>query len=251
MTPASLRTARQRGDWAVSYLRARFPPLEFPPDVAQRILTHSSWRAGAQTYGHNTRLGFIGRRVMQSYLMLFLQSVSPASVDGRGARLSSKALERLKIRGTEPKQVTDVIDFEELAEKILDTHVLGTIVGEPWQLEGIMRWTDAKNPNDSTGTLSVGMRKVRGATVEAIIGGIFHQFGGVAAKIAFHTRVLPFLVPVMPESLGPRVEEACTQLGGREASLRPGSVVDTPQRTEPPISTWSPPSQPSRRVVST
>jgi hypothetical protein len=80
---------------------------------------------------------------MQSYLMLFLQSVSPASVDGHGARLSSKALERLKIRGAEPKQVTDVIDFEELAEKILDTHVLGTIVGEPWQLEGIMRWTDA------------------------------------------------------------------------------------------------------------
>ncbi|KAF9515720.1 hypothetical protein BS47DRAFT_1293473 [Hydnum rufescens UP504] len=233
MTPASLRAARQRGDWAVSYLQARFPPLEFPPDVAQRILTHSSWRAGAQTYGHNTRLGFIGRRVMQSYLMLFLQS-------------------RLKTRGAEPKQVTDVIDFEELAEKILDTHVLGTIVGEPWQLEDIMRWTDAKNPNDSTGSLSVGMRKVRGATVEAIIGGIFHQFGGVAAKIAFHTRVLPFLVPVMPESLTPSVEEACIQLGGREASLRPGSVdVDTPQRTESPISTWSPPSQPSRRVVST
>lgn len=32
------------------------------------------------------------------------------------------------------------MDYEELASKILDTHVLGEYVGAAWKLERIMRW---------------------------------------------------------------------------------------------------------------
>lgn len=42
----------------VEFLSKMFPPLEFPEDVALRIITHTSWKGGAE--GHNGRLAFIG-----------------------------------------------------------------------------------------------------------------------------------------------------------------------------------------------
>jgi hypothetical protein len=42
----------------IEHLRRVFPPLEFPEDVALRIITHVSWKGGAE--GHNARLSFIG-----------------------------------------------------------------------------------------------------------------------------------------------------------------------------------------------
>jgi hypothetical protein len=41
------------------HLNGQFPPLDFPPDLARRILTHGS-HAKARTDGHNARLSFIG-----------------------------------------------------------------------------------------------------------------------------------------------------------------------------------------------
>lgn len=43
------------------HLNQQFPPLNFPPDLAKRILTHGS-HAKARTDGHNARLSFIGMR---------------------------------------------------------------------------------------------------------------------------------------------------------------------------------------------
>lgn len=126
----------------MDYLRSQFPPLDFPPDVAQRILTHASFREGAQTYGHNTRLAFMGRRALQMYFMLFLQSVSPASLEGR-------LPQTLGIAATDgaDKQPTfeqdGILDFEKLTDEVLDTHNLGKYVGNEWKLERAMRWTSA------------------------------------------------------------------------------------------------------------
>lgn len=41
------------------HLNGQFPPLDFPPDLARRVLTHGS-HAKARTDGHNARLSFIG-----------------------------------------------------------------------------------------------------------------------------------------------------------------------------------------------
>lgn len=72
--------------------------------------------------------------------------------------------------------------------------------------------------------------------------------GGVVAYIAFHTRVLPNLMSVLPQSLHDQVEDTCYQLGGRNAPLRS-------DRSNPPISprrtllTPATPKQPLRRAA--
>lgn len=45
-------------DSARAYFRNTFAPLDFPSEVAMRMLTHASYRGGQ--YGHNTRLSFVG-----------------------------------------------------------------------------------------------------------------------------------------------------------------------------------------------
>ncbi|KIJ35244.1 hypothetical protein M422DRAFT_79394, partial [Sphaerobolus stellatus SS14] len=159
----------------VEYLRKLLPPLEFPEDVAQRMTTHVSWQRG--TEGHNGRLSFIGRRVLQTYLLLFLHECTLAPAP-------------FAPRKTDPKS------YDEISEKMLDTYVLGEHVGGAWQLERIMRWTPAIPELDTLkaetpGRIlhSSGLYKVRGTTVEGVMGGIFHQFGGSIAHRVFHTRV--------------------------------------------------------------
>ncbi|KAF8327259.1 ribonuclease-III-like-domain-containing protein [Cantharellus anzutake] len=211
VTPSSLEAARSNGEWAVSYLESQFPPLQFPPDLAKRVLTHSSYRKGAQTYGHNTRLAFMGRRVMDAYFLMSLQASLPESVAGPSFDGGNAATEEVPYT-----------NFQELTENVLDTHTLGRHVGNEWGIGKVMRWTSAKNHLASNpGAVHAGRIKVQGTAVEATVGGIFHQFGGVAAYVAFHTRVLPNLVPVLPASLHERVEDVCYQLGGRNAPLRP------------------------------
>jgi len=94
--------------------------------------------------------------------------------------------------------------------------------------------------NDPSRTLwSSGLYRVRGTTVEAIVGGIFHQFvsmsmsvnrlmlthqkGGLAAHRLFHTRLLPHLsaasaLPIS-DSLRQAVADAATAYGGANAPL--------------------------------
>ena len=130
--PSSLEVASLDSDWAVSLLASQFPPLDFPPDLAKRILTHPSYRRGAQTYGHNTRLAFMGRRVMDAYFLMFLQSSLPESTAGPNFDGSKAAVGD-----------TAYVDFEELAEKVLDSRSLGRYVGDPWGIGDVMRWTSA------------------------------------------------------------------------------------------------------------
>lgn len=101
----------------------------------------------------------IGRRVLHSYLMLFLHSYP---------------------------EVNESFDYQHLAEKALNTYTLGEFVGPKWGLPSVMKWRpvgldekfnvrDALNLGHDV-SRSIGLYKVSGTTVEAVVGGIFHQF---------------------------------------------------------------------------
>ncbi|KAG5221751.1 ribonuclease-III-domain-containing protein [Salix suchowensis] len=152
------------------HLEGVFPTLKFPPELARRILTHSSHPAAI--YGHNAVYGFLGRRALESYLMLFLHSC--------------------------PLQPSH--DLEDIASRALNSYVLGEHIGSQWGLGRILRWTPTvsrdnldKVSSNPTVLRSAGLYKVQGDTVAAVIGGVFYQFGAAEAHRVFHTRILPRL----------------------------------------------------------
>ncbi|KAG7443695.1 uncharacterized protein BT62DRAFT_934935 [Guyanagaster necrorhizus] len=132
-----------------SHLDSLFPGLAFPPELAQRILTHSSHPAAAQ--GHNSGLSFIGRRTLETYLLLLL-SVSPEL------------------------QPSD--DLEVIVARTLNSYLLGEHVGREWRVGSIMRWVPAvpKFGSVEGPSSSLGLWKVQGDTVSAVVGGVFRQF---------------------------------------------------------------------------
>ncbi|KAI0059411.1 hypothetical protein BV25DRAFT_1961305 [Artomyces pyxidatus] len=183
------------------HLNGVFKPLEFPPDVALRILTHLSHKDALA--GHNARFSFMGRRVLDSYLLLFLHSL-PASLISR-------------------------YDYERTSERVINSYVLGEHVAPQWGLPSVMRWSPAQfieegrhlGPKELR---SVGLHKVAGTTVEAVMGGIFHQFGGSVAHRVFHTRLLPhIMLPGQPEGLPDplhkHAQAACEKMGGVSGPL--------------------------------
>ncbi|KAF8526570.1 hypothetical protein BU17DRAFT_62062 [Hysterangium stoloniferum] len=233
---------------AVNHLSKIFSPLIFPEDVAQRMTTHVSWERGVQ--GHNARLGFVGRRVLHTYLLLFLHECSlppPSFTPPKNAPIPPSAHLRnsaLNAGGSTPLTQP----YEDISEKLLNTYVLGEHVGAVWELERVMRWTPAiaemdtlKAERPDTILRSSGLYKVRGATVEGIMGGIFHQFGGFVAHRVFHTRVLPHIYQFgLPTSLHEKMREACDRLGGENAILstpetrseNSSKLVETPPAPE-------------------
>jgi hypothetical protein len=176
-----------------------------------------------------------GRRVLSAYMHAFLASL--------------------------PYSQRSNLNAEELAAKVLNTYSLGEFVAADWQLGRVVRWTPPeagleahREPGDSfddrrrhqvgedgkrvwRGT--AGYYKVTGTTVEAIIGGIFHEHvsitcahivfveltfitchsqGGTAARHVFHTQVLPrLLVPNkrVPENIMRQVNELSVKMGGK------------------------------------
>ncbi|KAF7440852.1 hypothetical protein PC9H_001200 [Pleurotus ostreatus] len=206
------------------HLEGVFPTLKFPPELARRILTHSSHPAAI--YGHNAVYGFLGRRALESYLMLFLHSCS-----------------------LQPSH-----DLEDIASRALNSYVLGEHIGSQWGLGRILRWTPTvsrdnldKVSSNPTVLRSAGLYKVQGDTVAAVIGGIFYQFGAVEAHRVFHTRILPHLF------LG-RKTEGLSEVFHRKALAISQSMSDEPQdippRTAPQTSTSNVGALPPRRKVS-
>jgi hypothetical protein len=161
-----------------THLNNLFPPLQFPPELSTRLLTHGSHKSA--TTGHNSRFSFIGmfsqsvawnntnthsgRRVLESYLLLFLQS-SPS--------------------------LNHTHDLDLISSRTLNTHILGEHVAPKWDLGRVLRWappvpTGSLNLNHAYGqpsaelhpatARSVGLYKVLGEAVQAVVGGVFHQF---------------------------------------------------------------------------
>lgn len=74
-------------------------------------------------------------------------------------------------------------DVEEIASSTLNTYILGEYVGPEWGVGRVIRWNPAapalKRANMDTEVdirRQVGLYKVQGETVEAILGGIYFQF---------------------------------------------------------------------------
>ncbi|KAF8881212.1 hypothetical protein BD779DRAFT_1445729 [Infundibulicybe gibba] len=206
--PSSSREPESR---FAEHLNGLFP-LQFPPELARRILTHGSHPAAI--HGHNAGLSFMGRRVLESYLLLYLSS-SPA------------------LRPTH--------DLELIVSRALNTYVLGENVGSLWGLGRALRWTPTVPANklqakiDQQALLrNVGLYKVQGDAVAAVVGGIFHQFGGSVAHRVFHTRLLPNLLlgrrpEGLPEVFHAGVLEMAERMGGKDGSL----LIDSTARSTP------------------
>ncbi|KAF5390590.1 hypothetical protein D9757_002692 [Collybiopsis confluens] len=196
----------------LKHLNNLFPELQFPDELARRILTHSSHPAAV--YGHNAALSFMGRRVISAYLSLLLSS-SP----------------NLKLSD----------DVEAIVTEALNTYVLGEHIGSKWGLGRVMRWTptlkadSAKNANIEL-LASVGLYKVQGDAVAAVIGGIYEHFGASTAHRVFYTRVLPHILinkpkSGLPEAFHSDARSVCNRFGGMSGPL----VVD--HSSLPPLPT--------------
>ncbi|KAG1772772.1 hypothetical protein EDD22DRAFT_814945 [Suillus occidentalis] len=207
-----------------AHLNNVFPSLHFPPALAQRILTHGGHKTAPQ--GHNARLifntFFTGRRVLESYYLLFLHSV---------ARTQNQH------------------DYEYLSSRALNSYLLGEHVAPRWSLGRILQWAPAvsqdvlmahKNgkklnqPADvqlenalqaNRGIVkSVGLYKVMGEAVQSVVGGVYHQFGGSVTHRLFHTRILPhILLPDraegVPLEFHHRALTICERMGGIDGNL--------------------------------
>jgi hypothetical protein len=128
------------------FLDRLFPPLKFNLNLSQRVLTHASHKSA--TTGHNARLSFIGRRVAQAYLHLFLDN-------------------SIHIHNH---------DSSAVAARTLHPHVLGEHVASVWNIQHALRWTPAQPPSNPILIHSVGLYKVHGEAVQAVLGAVFYQF---------------------------------------------------------------------------
>ncbi|KZT64966.1 hypothetical protein DAEQUDRAFT_677623 [Daedalea quercina L-15889] len=185
-------------DLAVSpeeHLNSLLSPLRFPAELADRMLTHASHPDAK--IRHNARLSFMGRRVMQFYLLALLDSSPSLRQDH---------------------------EFDHIAEHALNTYLLGEHVATAWSLGEALKWSPASTATTEVSSKNVGLYKVLGGAVEAIVGGVNHQFGGIAAQRLFHTRVLPhLLLPGTPRGLNDAFHEhaiaICERFGGPHGDL--------------------------------
>ncbi|KAF8548824.1 hypothetical protein OG21DRAFT_1448664 [Imleria badia] len=226
--PSSHADSRRPDDDArfAAHLNSVFRSLEFPPELARRMLTHGSHKAAI--HGHNGRLGFIGRRVLESYYLLFVHEAT----QGRAHH-----------------------DYDRLTSRALNTYFLGEHVAPRWSLGRVLLWVPTapketlrtaqiQNPDSeldqaltaSPGIAkSVGLYKVMGEAVQAVVGGAYHQFGGSVTHQLFHTRILPHLLlpersSGVPEEFHATALQICERMGGPESDLL--HHLNIPEHTE-------------------
>jgi hypothetical protein len=82
---------------------------------------------------------------------------------------------------------------------------------------------------------SVGLYKVMGEAVQAVVGGVYHQFGGSVAHQLFHTRILPHLFlpgrsSGVPEEFHTTALQICERMGGPERDLL--HHISSPEHTK-------------------
>ena len=62
----------------------------------------------------------------------------------------------------------------------MNTHALGEHVAPHWRLQDVMRWVLPRAGEPGPDGRTAGLHKVAGTTVEAVVGGILHQFVSLA-----------------------------------------------------------------------
>ena len=112
-----------------------------------------------------------GRRVIESYLLLFLNS--------------SSALKQTH-------------DLDAILNRTVNSYILGEHVGSSWGLGRALRWTPSIPASQALSITKggrrllkgVGFYKIQGDTVAAVVGGIYHQFVSLVSQftLKFHLR---------------------------------------------------------------
>jgi dsRNA-specific ribonuclease len=199
------------GDEASAYLSSilSLPAGTFPPELALQTLTHKSYRfvhrmAHAPPYteaemaqsqvSHNARLSFVGRRALAAYTAMFVHSSMPSTNAVYAADF---------LRGK---------DIEGKLNALRHQNNIGRVVGDRWQIGEVMRWDQNEAGRDG------GHTKIKGLTVEAVLGGVFTHLGSPAAQRAYHLHILPLLQaqlrdPALIEA-AERVRDSAQGLGG-------------------------------------
>lgn len=170
------------------------PPLS--SELAMRMVTHKgSSSANLSSSQHNTKLSLIGRRVLRLYLAVFLHAhnSTPKSADS---------------------------SMNDLLERLAHTHTLGRYVAPRWNLERNMHWRQMVGPDGRP----TGLEKISGQAVEAILGGLYRQYGAAVALQVFNSRILAFL-PLPSELREPAIQLA--QRHGDLSSSNPASLEST------------------------
>ncbi|WWD20170.1 hypothetical protein CI109_104646 [Kwoniella shandongensis] len=159
---------------------------QFPPALALQILTHKSYRYshpirhlspsdesnGVGSEPYNSRLSFIGRRALSTYLSIFVHDAFLSSAAGGG----------LKVDGTDFLRGKGL---QERLDGLRHVNNLGRVLGDEWGVGQVTRW-DRNETSREGGDL-----KIKGMSIEAILGGIYTQFGSPAAHRTFHKMILP------------------------------------------------------------
>ncbi|SHO77112.1 Uncharacterized protein MSYG_1452 [Malassezia sympodialis ATCC 42132] len=144
--------------------------------LATTALTHESWMHGLQ--GHNRRLAFLGRRVLKTYLTIFLFDIL--------SKISAES-------ASDAEFLQNILSKADGVDQIVATHQLGDTVGRQLGLEKVMRWHPSLRVDGASGSKETGLFKVRGTCVEAVVGAIYHYKGALVAQEFFQSRILPNL----------------------------------------------------------
>ena len=107
-------------------------------------------------------LSNLGRRILESYFLMFLHSCP---------------------------NVNSGADYANITSNALNTYTLGEHVGREWGIGKVLKWKSMVDPQmvaKGTDNGYVGLHKVLGTTVEAIVGGVYHQFVRLPFSLTYH-----------------------------------------------------------------
>ena len=129
-------------------------------------------------------------------------------------------------------------DLEAIASHALNTYLVGEHVGRDWEIGRVLRWVPAAPASaavhavsaDQAQGRSIGLYKVQGDTVAAVVGGVFREWGASTAHRLFHTRVVPHILVGLPDRFHAHVKEVCNRMGGLQGPLKKAA----PQQSKVP-----------------
>ncbi|KAF9240462.1 hypothetical protein BU15DRAFT_87667 [Melanogaster broomeanus] len=115
-------------------------------------------------------------------------------------------------------------DYDLVVSRALNTYLLGEHIAPRWSLGRVLRWVPTVSQDTLRVNQSVGLYKIMGEAVQAVVGGVYHQFGGSVAHRLFHTRILPhILLPErssgVPAEFHAKALQICERMGGTEGDL--------------------------------
>ena len=115
-------------------------------------------RLPACFYQRHLILAITGRRTLEAYMLLFLHGL-PAAAEH---------------------------DHSRIAARVLNTHTLGECVAPHWRLQDVMRWVPPRAGELGLDGRASGLHKIAGTMVEAVVGGVFHQFVSLISCFSPH-----------------------------------------------------------------